>query len=55
MASERIKCGSCGTRYTIEWDEDDMVDYMEPEFCPFCGVELASCYDDQDWTDEDYE
>ena len=48
MASERFKCPECGTVYTIEWDEDAMIDYMEPTYCPFCGDELDRCdyYDD---------
>jgi len=51
MAIEKFKCPDCGTVYNVEWNEDAMVDYMEPTYCPFCGVELDR-YHDEDYQEE---
>ena len=51
MAIEKFKCPDCGTVYNVEWNEDAMVDYMEPTYFPFCGVELDR-YHDEDYQEE---
>lgn len=54
MAQEQIKCNTCKTKYSITWDEDDVVDFVEAEYCPFCG-ELAEDYEeDLLYQDDDY-
>lgn len=53
MATEQIYCNKCRVEYTIEWDEDDVVDFLEPDFCPMCGkIVCCTDYDDEDEEDE---
>jgi rRNA maturation endonuclease Nob1 len=51
MALEKLYCKCCKTTYSVEWDEDSVLDYFEPDFCPMCGHELADDYYDE----EEYE
>lgn len=55
MAIEQIHCKKCRIKYTIEWDEDDVVDFLEPDFCPMCGESVLSDYDEDEYIDEDEE
>ena len=48
MAIEKLYCSHCRTHFSVEWDEDAQVDYVEPEYCPMCGSEI-------DDGDEDYD
>ena len=40
MATEKLYCGTCKIHFTIEWDEDESPDFLEIEYCPFCGSEI---------------
>ena len=46
MAQEQFKCGECKTKFTVEWDEDEVIDFVDAEYCPMCGYELAEEYQD---------
>ena len=52
MALEKIQCPCCKTTYSVEWDEDETLDYVEPDFCPMCGHEFADDYYDIEEYDE---
>ena len=53
MAAEKLYCSKCGIHFTIEWDEDESPDFLEPLYCSMCGCELDA-YDDSDYNN-DYE
>lgn len=46
MATEKLYCCHCKSHYTIEWNEDTQMEFVEPEFCPFCGSEVHDGEDD---------
>jgi len=52
MAIEKLYCKVCKTTYSVEWDEDAQLDYVEPDYCPMCGNELADDYYDEEEYDE---
>ena len=42
MPKEKIICQNCHTDYYITWlddREDEYVDEIIPNYCPFCGME----------------
>ncbi len=49
---EKLKCSSCKSTYKIEWSEDEVIDFVEAEYCPFCGYDLT---DDYYMDEEEYE
>jgi len=51
MALEKLYCSSCKTHYSVEWDEDALIDFVEPEYCPMCGSEITDA-DDGDFDPE---
>ena len=51
MAVEKLYCGKCKIHFTVEWDEDESPDFLEPLYCPMCGCELDG-YDDSDYNNE---
>ena len=51
MAAEKLYCRKCLIDYTIEWDEDESPDFLEPSYCPMCGHELDG-YDDNDYNSD---
>ena len=48
IIEEKHECRHCGATYKIQYDEDE---YVEPEYCPFCGSRDLEVYDQYD---EDY-
>jgi Zn ribbon nucleic-acid-binding protein len=53
MALEKLQCPCCNTTYSIEWNEDETLNYVEPDYCPMCGHELAeTLYYEAEYDDE---
>jgi len=48
MALEKLYCSSCKAQYSVEWDEDALIDFVEPEYCPMCGSEVNDEEEDFD-------
>jgi predicted RNA-binding Zn-ribbon protein involved in translation (DUF1610 family) len=46
-----LECDSCGASYRILFEEDG-VDFMSPDTCPFCGEAVNGYDDDEEWDDE---
>ena len=49
MSIEKLYCKHCHTHFSVEWDEDAQIDYVEPEYCPMCGELIDDGEDDYDW------
>lgn len=48
-----LQCSSCDSSCVVTY-EDDGVDYLLPEICPFCGETITDYDDDDDdWFDDD--
>jgi len=52
MAIEKLFCRACQSTYKVEWDEDEQIEFFEPDFCPMCGSELGEDYYDEEDLEE---
>ena len=57
ITSNNKECGSCGAEFIVQYDDDQFgIGVEEPNFCCFCGNELAEYfYDDDDMQELDFE
>ena len=44
-----LECFSCDAVFTVDHELD--TDYYKVKHCPFCGTEIESDEDDNDWFD----
>ena len=49
-----LECQNCESSYTVEYNEETVMDENEPNICPFCGDEIEDIdLDNEDYFDSD--